>query len=296
MESETGRVVACIPAYREEGSIAAVVLGARRYVDEVMVCDDGSDDMTGSIAEELGATVLRHERNLGYGRALTTLFMESLEHGADIIVTLDADGQHDPSQIPDLIKALKETEADIAIGSRFLQEDQKTPEWRRRGIKLITDLTSNGENDITDAQSGFRAYTREALESLNLTEEGMGVSTEILLKAQNKGLKIAEAPIKVSYRQDSSTRNPVVHGLFVVLSTVKHLSMRHPLLFYGVPGVAAFGIAAFFWAWTLQIFSTQKRVVTNLALIALGSTLTGLILSTTAVILWVLISVVREKT
>lgn len=205
MESETGKVAACIPAYREEGNIATIVLRTMEHVDEVLVCDDGSDDLTGSIAENLGATVIQHDRNRGYGKALSSLLTKALDHGAEIIVTLDADGQHDPDQIPSLIRALKETGADIVIGSRLLAENQNTPNWRRRGIRLITGLTSNSEDRITDAQSGFRAYTRDTLESLRLTEEGMGISTEILLKAQNKDLKLAEVPITVSYIEASST-------------------------------------------------------------------------------------------
>jgi hypothetical protein len=123
----------------------------------------------------------------------------------------------------------------------------------------------------------------------------MGASTEILLKAKEHGLRVKEIPIEIKYDiEKPSTQSPILHGLDVVLSTVKQLSIKRPLAFYGGPGMTALIVALFFWIWTLQIFASTRQVVTNITLIALGSTLIGLILLTTAVILWILISVVRE--
>jgi len=290
-------IIACIPAFKEEDSIAKVVVKALRYVDKVIVCDDGSPDMTAEIAERLGAEVIRHERNLGYGAALCSLFKRARELDPDVMVTLDADLQHDPDEIPKVLSPILRSEADVVIGSRFLADEGRTmPRHRRVGIKVITELAkavSYGE--ISDAQSGFRAYSRRAVRLITPTEYGMGVSTEILLKARENGLRIKEVPVEVDYRvRRPSTHNPLYHGLDVILSTVKHMSIRHPLIFYGIPGAAALLIATFFWVWTFQIFATTHQVVTNIALVAIGATLVGLILLTTAVILWVLISVIRE--
>jgi hypothetical protein len=128
------------------------------------------------------------------------------------------------------------------------------------------------------------------------TEQGMGASTEILLQAKDNELKIVEVPVEISYRVEKpSTQNPIVHGLDVVLSIVKQVSIRRPLLFYGLPGAAAMMIALFFWIWTIQIFTATRQIVTNIALIAVASTIVGLMLLTTAMILWVLVSVVREQ-
>lgn len=288
-------LVACIPAYNEERSIGSVVIRTMRHVDRVLVCDDGSADLTGEIAGGLGAIVIRHERNRGYGVSIRRLFAEALRLGAEVVVTLDGDGQHDPAEIPRLVERLAAGDADIVIGSRFIEGGRsEAPGWRRAGIRLITGLASNGL-EVTDAQSGFRAYSRRALEKLVLTEEGMGVSTEILLKAGEMGLVVAEVPIRARSGEGPSTHNPLVHGLDVILSTVKHLSMRRPLLFYGLPGLFALATALVFWVWTFQIFAVEKRVVTNITLIALGGTLIGLMLMTTGVILWVIISVIREK-
>jgi len=123
----------------------------------------------------------------------------------------------------------------------------------------------------------------------------MGASTEILIKAKDGNLKIIEVPIKINYDKDSSTQNPVSHGMDVILSTVKQMSMRRPLLFYGIPGFTSLLVALFFWVWTIQIFAATRQIVTNIALIAIAATIVGLMLLTTAVILWVLVSIIREK-
>ena len=297
LENLTNRfVVACIPAFNEEKNIGGVVIRALKFVDRVVVCDDGSSDLTSDIAKGLGAIVVRHERNMGYGAALKSSFQEAIKLGADIIVTLDGDGQHDPKEIPRLLERLGEGDVGMVIGSRFLEGGgSNASNWRKAGIKLITELTSNKELEVTDAQSGFRAYDGRALESLVLTEEGMGVSTEILLKAGENGLKVAEVPVNISYNEGSSTHNPVIHRVDVVLSTVKHLSMRRPLLFYGLPGFIAMCIAGVFWAITLRKYAIAHTISTNVTLIALSATFVGLMLMTTAIILWVLISFVREK-
>ena len=288
-------VIACIPAYNVERSIAGVVVRAKKYVDRVVVCDDGSVDLTGAIAEGLGAVVIRHEENRGYGASLRSLFAHALRLGADVVVTLDGDGQHDPADIPKLVRKLGEGDVDLVIGSRFIDGGRSNASrWRNAGIKIITSLASNGSK-LTDAQSGLRAYNRRALESLALSEDGMGVSTEILLKAGEKGLRITEVPVRISYGKGSSVHNPVMQGLDVILSTVKHLSIMRPLLFYGGPGLLSLVVALFFWVWTFAIFSVSGTISTSITLIAIAATIVGLMLMTTATILWVLISVVREK-
>jgi len=290
-------VIACIPAYNEESTIAKVILETMKYVDKIIVCNDGSTDMTGEIAEKLGALVITHERNLGYGAAISDLFKEARKINADIVVTLDADGQHDPNDIPRLIKPIIEGEADIVIGSRFLTREsrEEVPNYRKIGIKAITEIVKKASfEEITDAQSGFRAYNKKTLELIQLVEQGMGVSTEMLLKAKSKGLRVREVPIIVKYGK-KPRRNPVIHWLDVTLSTIKFMSIRHPLIFYGIPGVIALLTALVFWIWTLQIFTTTRQIVTNIALIAIGATIVGLMLLTTAMILWVLVSLIKER-
>lgn len=286
-------VAALLPAYNEEHHVASVLVRLRPLVDVMIVCDDGSVDLTGDIAEAMGAVVIRHERNLGYGAAVRSLFKEALGRGVDVAVTIDADDQHDPGELTRLVDALGDG-YDVVIGSRFLEGNgSQVPGWRRKGIEVINAITANG-HPVTDSQSGFRAYSRRALESLSLTESGMGVSTEILLKAGEAGLRIGEVPTSVRYHADSSTHNPVLHGVGVLLSTVKLLSIRHPLLFFGVPGFAFTLFAVVMWVWTLQNYSVTRFFSTNLAVISMAATFVGFILMTTAMIIWVMVSVVRE--
>ena len=195
-----------------------------KFVNRVIVCDDGSGDDTGVIAEELGAHVIVHPKNMGYGATLQSLFKEAKKLGADFIVTLDGDGQHDPAEIPLLLERLMTEDVDIVIGSRFINSaSSEAPKWREIGIKIITGLVKNNGQNLTDAQSGFRAYNRHAMESLIITENGMGASTEILIKAEGKGLRVAEVPVNIGYHENCSTENPVLHGFGVLFTTIKHI-------------------------------------------------------------------------
>ncbi|MDE1764228.1 MAG: glycosyltransferase family 2 protein, partial [Thaumarchaeota archaeon] len=204
----------CIPAYNEEKVIGDVIKRSLKYADKVIVCDDGSTDNTAKIAKESGATVISHKKNEGYGASIITLFDRARQENADIMVTIDGDGQHNPDQISLLVNTLQENNVDVVVGSRFLDKSSSTPVYRRQGIKIITSAANFGTDfKVSDAQSGFRAYSKRAIESIHPTETGMAVSTEILLKISNKGLALAEVPITVSYNGDTSTQNPVPHGV-----------------------------------------------------------------------------------
>lgn len=290
-------IIAAIPAYNEEDTIAKVVVKAYKYVDKVVVVDDGSIDMTADIAERLGALVIRHPRNIGYGAALASCFKEAKRLGADILITLDADGQHDPDDIPKLLNPLLEGSADIVIGSRFIGEVQEIPKYRRAGIKIITKLTEDAARlGIKDAQSGFRAYNRKAIEKLSPTERGMGASIELLVMASENDLRITEIPISIKYKGlEASTQNPIVHGLDLLFSILRQASIRRPALFYGVPAIISLAIGIIFGIWAISEYTVKKYLVTNLALIAVASTIVGLILGTTAIILFTLISIISEK-
>ena len=290
-------IVACIPAYNVEKTISRVVIQAQKNVDGVIVCDDGSEDMTGEIAQRLGAIVLRHDRNMGYGSALRTLFRRSRLLNADVMVTLDADGQHDARIIPDLIKPIIEGEADIVIGSRFLENSSAVPAYRKFGINMITRFQEiSSKNGITDSQSGFRAYGKKALSLLEPTECGMGASAELMMKAHQNRLTVKEVPITIKHDvEDPSTLNPIYHGMDVIASIIKHYSLRHSLLFYGVPGLflAIMGIG--FGLWSLDLFSQSGKLNLSVTLISLGSLILGAVLIGTAVTLFTLISVVKES-
>jgi glycosyltransferase involved in cell wall biosynthesis len=293
-------VVVGVPAFNEELSIARVVLEAQKYADRVVVCDDGSSDLTGEIALRLGADVVRHERNLGYGAAVQSLFRRARELGADVLVTLDADGQHDPSEVSNVVKPILEGEADVVIGSRFVggRLAYAMPWYRRAGVKLITRLTNNvSKYGIKDAQSGFRAYGRRALESLVLFEDGMGVSAEILINARKAGLRICEVSSSCSYDNKdvkTSTHNPFRHGVDVVMSVVRVVVEEKPLTLLGIPGMLCLIAGALFGVWMLQIYAVEHRIVTNIALASVGFVLIGFFCLSTAIMLYA-VSRLAEK-
>ncbi len=290
------KIIIGLPAFNEEKNIAPIISKLIEKSYSVVVCDDGSKDMTSAIAEKMGADVIRHTRNLGYGAAIRSIFKKSIELDCDVLITFDADGQHSISDIEKILKALEKEEADIVIGSRFLDNSSKIPKYREFGIKTITKLvTSTSNSKIKDSQSGFRAYNRKSLEKINPTESGMGVSTEILIKADRENLKIIEVPINISYEGNTSTHNPASHGLSVILSTMKFISLEHPLKFYGIPGLVFLLVGLFFIVWTLQEFTISRRIITNIALIAAGSTIIGTIFMMTSIILYSVVSLIRER-
>jgi glycosyltransferase involved in cell wall biosynthesis len=218
------RIIVTIPAYDEGQFISEVVLRARKLVDEVTVVDDGSLDETSEIARAAGASVANHQVRKGYGQAIRSCFEAAKAKEADIVVTLDGDNQHNPEQIPALLGPVLRGEADLVIGSRFLQPTPETnmPGYRRFGIRVITWLFNIGSKvKVSDAQSGFRAYSRRILDAISVTEKGMGVSVEVLIKAQRNGFRIKEVPISCRYHSRSSTINPVKHGLGVALTIAK---------------------------------------------------------------------------
>ena len=286
-----------IPAFNEEKNIAAIITKLADITDTIIVCNDGSSDLTSDIAEKMGAFVINHEKNLGYGAAIRSIFLKAKELDGDILVTFDADGQHRIEDIEKVTKPIIDQEVDLVIGSRFLDESEKeVPRYRKVGIKVITKITNVSiKKQLTDSQSGFRAYSKKVLNELNPSELGMGISTEILIKASNKNFRITEVPIKILYSGDTSTHNPVSHGSSVILSTIKYTSIEHPLKFYGIPSMILFIIGISFTYLAVEYYAEIGRLNTNLTIIAGGTVLIAVVLLITSILLYSLVSVVREK-
>ena len=285
-----------IPAYNEEKNIAKIITKLKKITDSIIVCDDGSSDMTSEIAKNLGVIVISHKKNMGYGAAIRTIFEKSAEIGSDILVTFDADGQHRIEDVSRVLHPLENSEADIVIGSRFLGKQSNVPNYRKLGIKVITQVTNSSiKTKLTDSQSGFRAYSKQVLSKISLSEIGMGISTEILIKASSEGLRITEVPITILYSGDTSTHNPVSHGTSVLFSTIKFTSIEHPLKFYGIPSVIFLTIGMIFTSLAVQYYVDVGRLNTDLTLIGAGTILIGIILLISAILLYSLVSVVREK-
>ena len=286
-----------IPAYNEEKNIAAIILKVKTFCDSIIICNDGSDDLTGNIASDLGAIVVNHKKNLGYGAAIKSLFLKAKEIDSDVLITFDADGQHRITDINSVLLPIKDGISDIVIGSRFLgDKSEDMPEYRKFGIKMITEITNLSiKEKLTDSQSGLRAYGRKALQMIDIKDDGMGVSTEILIKANSLDLRVVEIPIKINYDGDTSTHNPVSHGTSVILSTIKYTSIQNPLRFYGIPGIIFLIIGLSFTAWTIQIYSAEQEIITNISLIGIGCIVLGTVLLMTGVILFSIVTVVKEK-
>jgi glycosyltransferase involved in cell wall biosynthesis len=296
----TSNILVCIPAFNEAHMIGEIVNRARDYASEVIVCDDGSKDDTARQAQAAGATVIRHKVNMGYGSAVKTLFRTARDKKADIMVTLDADGQHDPEQIPKIIDPILNEGFDIVLGSRFLNSSdrEKVPSYRSFGIKTLTLLTKVvSYNNITDAQSGFRAYNKAALSQIQLYEDGMAISAEILLRAREQNLSIKEVPTTITYdtEEETSTMNPLSQGATILRSIILFMSIRHPFLFYGVPGIVLLAISVGFLAKATTIFSETRFVSTNLILVASGTAFIGIVLLLTCTVLITVTALLRKN-
>jgi glycosyltransferase involved in cell wall biosynthesis len=230
-------ITAIFPAFNEELSIGSVVLRTRKYADRVLVIDDGSTDRTAEIAELAGAEVIKHPANQGKGAALRTGF-EAVD-SADIIVTLDTDGQHDPAEIPKLIAPIQADDADMVNGSRYIGGNCKnTPAYRRVGQKVLDKATNLGSGlSITDNKSGFRAFAGHTVDVFKFRNTGFGIETEMLVDAAKAGLWIVEVEIGVRYDVDCSTDHPESHGVRVLVKVLYDMGLNKPLYYFTAPGM-----------------------------------------------------------
>jgi len=286
----------CIPAFNEEKTIGEIVEKSLQYADKVIVCNDGSTDNTEKKAKEKGAIIINHKKNLGYGAALISLFEKARKENAEIMITLDGDGQHDPAEIPNLVKALTENKVDVVIGSRFLGKKTNYPVYRKTGIKIITSASNLGTDfKVTDSQSGFRVYSKKAIDLIHPTEEGMSASTEILLKISNWDLSVAEAPISVSYEGETSTHKPVPQGISVLMNTLKFISVKHPITFYGLPGIALVIAGVVLGIQFLDEYLNDQTIFYGSLLGSVILFLVGAIMLATAIILYSMATLMSDR-
>jgi glycosyltransferase involved in cell wall biosynthesis len=282
------KVLAGIAAYNEARYVASIVLQARQYVDEVIVVDDGSTDNTAGVAQLAGATVVRHPQNKGKGAAIKTILAEAKKKKPDILVLLDADAQHDPNEIPALIKPVSEG-SDLVIGSREAQEG-KTPRYRRIGKEVIfrSSRLASGTN-VYDSESGFRALSPKAINELELQANGFAVESEMITFAADKNLKITEVPISNIYTKDGSTRHPIRHGIDVLSRIIVMISERRPLFIFGIAGGVLLVVGLVFGFRVINVANTTgdlaigSAVLTALFIImGILSIFTGIILNALA--------------
>ncbi|MBZ2166395.1 glycosyltransferase [Methanobacterium spitsbergense] len=279
------RITAIIPAYNEQVTIGSVVLKTKMYVNRVIVVDDGSTDKTVEIAVLAGAEIIRHKTNMGKGKALKTGF--EVSKGAQIIVTLDADGQHRSSDIPKLVKPIIDGEADIVNGSRYIDgNDKNTPSYRRVGQTVLDKATNfNAKTKITDSQSGLRAFASYTIPAFKFRETGYGIESEMIIEASNAGFKIVEVPIGVRYDVDGSKMNPLSHGIGVLVKVLQDIEFNRPLYYFTLPGVIMIAIGLIsgliFFGSYLDHRSSSLAPTTLAALLTIAGTFiafTGIIL------------------
>jgi glycosyltransferase involved in cell wall biosynthesis len=285
------KIIAGLAAYNEEEYIGSMVLGTRPFVDQVIVVDDGSSDRTAKFAGLAGAKVIRHKSNQGKGKAIQTLLKEAKKMDVEMVVLLDADCQQNPEEIPQLIKPIINGEADLVNGSRFLEKKSKIPVYRRFGQHFLTLLTNVcSGTKVTDSQSGFRALSRKAINSLKINENGMGVESEMIQCAKELNLRIKEVPMSCRYDVDGSTFNPVSHGFRVIGTILDLLQRKHPLIYFGLPGLILLSIGAFlslstFYAYNIlgQFWLGKAMIAMVLLLVGIFALFTGLILNSVSI-------------
>jgi len=232
-------LLVCIPAYNEEGVIGPLIKNILPLADSVVVCDDGSSDLTSKEAKDAGAFVIRHSRNKGKGAALKSLFDYANHSNADVIVTIDGDGQFIPEEIPKLTKDIEDGKSDIVIGYRF-DTEKDMPSYRKFGNRILDEVSKKAANlNLRDTQSGFRAYSKQAIAKINFRNDGFAADSEILIDASEKNLSISEQNVSVLYNtgNKTSTKNPVTHGSGVLISLFELVLMKRPLTFLGIPGL-----------------------------------------------------------
>ena len=298
-ELHAGSFAVVVPAYNEGLVIGSVVLQAKRHTDRVIVVDDGSADRTAAIARLAGADVIQLKKNGGKARAMMAGFARARDLEYDTVVMLDGDGQHDPDEIPIVVAPVLAGEADLVIGSRFLETGAGIPVYRRAGqlvLTRFTNLSADGGNFVaTDSQSGFRALSRRALENLTFTSEGYNIESDMIAYLAPLDLKVTEVPITVTYDvPHKHKKNPISHGFGVLARIVEVIGHRRPLLIFGVPGgiIALFGIGLEIY--TLSVFFRAGQLHYVAVIFGITALILGLLLISSGLVLNFLVSMMKR--
>ena len=280
------KVVAVIPAYNEERSIARVIIGTEKVVDKVIVVNDGSTDLTGEISNRLGITTVRHDKNEGKGAALR----DGIEYAKrdvdfDVLVTLDADLQHDPSEIPKVLEPIIRGNADMVVGFRPM-DASIMPRERIAGNKIFDAMSNRNGEIIRDTQSGFRAYSKAALSKIKFMEDGLAIESQTFIDAVNVGLRIKEVPVSTTYEGIVQKRSALRHFSHVLDYIITRTVANSPLLYLGLPGIISILLGIVAGLRVIQIFvDNHQQIGAGTALIAVTLIIVGAVLVATSMIL-----------
>lgn len=277
----TYKIIALVPAYNEERFIGSVVLKARRYTQTVIVVDDGSTDATAQVAAAAGAVVFRHAANQGKGVALNTGLRLARDHSPDVVVMLDADGQHLPEELALVVAPVLEGRADVVIGSRYLDRSRRVPRHRVWGHLFFNTLTRLASGmACTDSQSGYRAFSPAVLEAVSFRSNGFSVESEMQFIAHENNLRLVEVPVTIQYT-DKPKRPVLAHGLAVLNGVFRLVGQYRPLLFFGVPGFVLLLGGVAWGIWVVNIFSRTHILAIGYAMISVFLSVVGLIMMST---------------
>lgn len=237
--------------------------------------------------------MLSFDRNLGKGQALRNIFKIAREQQVDVLVTIDADSQHDPDDIPQVAKPILDGSADVVVGAR-----STGPRFRRFAQRFLNTMTAVRDVDgvVVDSQSGFRAYSRRAVEKMDFGERGMGVESESIKKASEAGLVIKQVPVRADYRGETDhALNPVLHFSDVLSAVAKMVLLRRPVRFLGLPAVALLIIGMYWWLQILTEWNTTHDFAIGTALVASIIVLFGFFLGIGAIILLAISLAIKER-
>jgi glycosyltransferase involved in cell wall biosynthesis len=288
---------AVLPAYNEELVIGTVILRTRQYVDRVIVVDDGSSDRTAEVAQLAGADVVRLSHNTGKAYALLLGLRHARETGCRVAVMLDADGQHNPSEIQRVARLVSIGKADLVIGSRFLESNREIPVYRQFGQKTLDLFTNLGaQSRVTDSQSGFRALSCQALDNLDFKSDGYNVESDMIAHFSAMGLPIMEVPISVSYDvPNKHKKNPVSHGVGVFTRLIDQILYRRPLLMFGLPGIFFITIGIFTGSAAFNYYYATSKFPFGMTLISMLGLIMGMLLIIAGLLLNTLMMMIKKN-
>jgi glycosyltransferase involved in cell wall biosynthesis len=287
------KVAIFIPAYNEERTVGSVVLLAKNH-GSVIVIDDGSTDRTVEIAKQAGAKVIARGENGGYGAAMKTALAAARNMDADAFVFLDADGQHDPAEIPLLAAKALSGKADVCQGSRFLGKFVSAPAGRREGVMLINRLNSvqSGKAEV-DSQCGFRAFSKSAVMKISVEQEGYAGCAEMISSAQQQGLRIAEVPVHVKYFGTRS--NPYRHGAGLVDYIAGEIIRKNPLALFAGIGAVLLAASALLGFFIVETFYSKGELATGSAFLTVFFGIAGMIMVLIGINLYTLEKILDKK-
>lgn len=246
IDLEKYSVLVIIPAYNEARFIGSVILKLRQHPIGILVVDDGSTDDTAQIARAAGADVLQLDANQGKGAALNAGLAFANQQNPDAIVMIDADGQHLPSELIQVVKPVLQGKADITIGSRYLLNTSNTPSHRKIGHKVLNLITGVFSGvQVSDSQSGYRAFSPKAYQLMKFSSKGFSVESEMQFLASEHNLKVQDIPITIQYL-DREKRSAWRQGASVLNGIITLASQYRPLLFFSLPGLVSL-LAGVIW-------------------------------------------------